>query len=444
MTLPRLAGRKSADRRRGAVGRPMLWFAGASLLAVVALGFAATAILRRQARDEAIRNAKEITRLAGEGIAEPAVSDRLLSGDRAAQADFDRAMRARVLRDPVVRIKLWTLDGRIVYSDERPLVGRRFALEPEVMSAVRRRVVDADVSDLARPENRYERRFGKLLEVYLPIEGPGGRRLLFEDYIRFGAISASEQRLLSSFAPALAAALLLLWLVQLPLAWSLAQRLRQRQLEREALLQRAIDSSGLERRRIAQHLHDGVVQDLAGVSYALAAAGDRLERAGPRGVAEVVRDAGAATRRAVRELRALLIGIYPPSLQRSGLEAAVSDLLAPLSARGIAVEAEIGDDLALAPETEELIFRSAQEALRNVAKHADPSRVAVSVSRSNGSVVLAVRDDGRGFDPAASAADSPSLGLRLLEDLVEEHQGHLEVHSDLGRGTLVTVELAAR
>ena len=68
----------------------------------------------------------------------------------------------------------------------------------------------------------------------------------------------------------------------------------------------------------------------------------------------------------------------------------------------------------------------------------------MSVSRSNGSVVLAVSDDGRGFDPAARAADSPSLGLRLLEDLVEEHQGRLEVHSDAGRGTLVTVELAAR
>jgi two-component system NarL family sensor kinase len=187
-----------------------------------------------------------------------------------------------------------------------------------------------------------------------------------------------------------------------------------------------------------------VVQDLAGVSYALAAAADRLERAGPRPLAEVVRDAAASTRRALRELRGLLIGIYPPSLQRSGLEAAVSDLLAPLSARGIAVKAEIGDNLALTPETEELIFRSAQEALRNVAKHADPSRVAVSVSRSNGSVVLAVRDDGRGFDPAARAADSPSLGLRLLEDLVEEHNGRLEVHSGSGRGTLVTVELAAR
>jgi hypothetical protein len=72
MTLARLVGRKSAEWPGGAVGRPMVWFAGASLLAVTALGFTATAILRRQARGEAVRDAKEITRLAGEGIAEPA------------------------------------------------------------------------------------------------------------------------------------------------------------------------------------------------------------------------------------------------------------------------------------------------------------------------------------------------------------------------------------
>jgi two-component system, NarL family, sensor kinase len=370
MALTRLAHRTKGERSRGAVGRPMLWFAGASLLAMVALGFTATAILRRQARGEAIRDAKEITRLAGEGIAQPALPEKLLAGDRAAQARFGRVIHERVLRDPVVRVKVWTLDGRILYSDKRALVGRRFALEPGVMNVVRKRLVAADVSDLERPENRYERHFGKLLEVYLPIEGPDGRPLIFEDYIRFGAITASEQRLFARFAPALGLALLVLWLVQLPLAWSLTNRLRQRQQEREALLRRALDSSALERRRIAQHLHDGVVQDLAGVSYSLAAAG--------------MPDAAASTRRAVRELRAMLIGIYPPSLQRAGLEAAVSDLLAPLSARGIAVQTEIPSDLALDPETEELIFRGAQEALRNVAKHADPSRVVVSVSRSNG------------------------------------------------------------
>jgi signal transduction histidine kinase len=196
------------------------------------------------------------------------------------------------------------------------------------------------------------------------------------------------------------------------------------------LLRRALDASARERRRIAQHLHDGVVQDLAGVSYSLAAAGDA--------------DAAATTRGAVRELRSLLIGIYPPSLQRSGLQAAVADLLVPLSTRGIEVEADIPSDLALAPETEELIFRGAQEALRNAANHADPDRVQISVARSDGSVVLTVRDDGRGFDPtAADGADDSSLGLHLLEDLVQERNGRLRVESAAAQGTVVTMELAA-
>ena len=107
------------------------------------------------------------------------------------------------------------------------------------------------------------------------------------------------------------------------------------------------------------------------------------------------------------------------------------------------MEAEIADDLKLAPETEELIFRGAQEALRNVAKHADPSQVAVTLSSANGSVVLAVRDDGRGFDPAAArAVDGPSLGLRLLEDLVDERHGRLKIDSAVGRGTMLTLELS--
>jgi two-component system, NarL family, sensor kinase len=448
MALARIVRRRrrraGAEVPGGSVVGPVLWFAAASLVAVVALGFSATAVLRRQAREEAVRDAKEITRLAGEGIAEPELGARVVAGEPRAQARFGRLMRQRVVRDPVVRVKVWSLDGRIVYSDKRALVGRRFRLEPAALDAVRRRLVHAEVSDLGRPENRFERPFGKLLEVYLPVEARDGEPLVFEDYIRFAAVTAGEQRLFSHFAPALAVALLLLWLVQLPLAWSITRRLQRRQREREALLQRALDSSALERRRIARHLHDGVVQDLAGVSYTLSAAAGELESSAS-GPARVVGDAATAIRRAVRELRGLLIGIYPPSLQRAGLRTAVLDLLAPLSARGIAVEADVPDDLGVAPETEELIFRSAQEAVRNVAKHAGAERVELTVRRSNGSVVMTVSDDGRGFEPAAAPEPgSRSLGLHLLDDLVQERRGRLEVRSQRGGGTVVTLELDAR
>ena len=73
-------------------------------------------------------------------------------------------------------------------------------------------------------------------------------------------------------------ALILLALIQLPLAWQLARRVRRTQDEREKLLRHAIEASDVERRRIARDLHDGVVQDLAAVSYSLSAAARERSR----------------------------------------------------------------------------------------------------------------------------------------------------------------------
>ena len=122
------------------------------------------------------------------------------------------------------------------------------------------------------PENRFERGQGKLLEVYLPIRTPSGERLLFEAYFRYTPVSAAGARIWRSFAPISLGALIVLEFVQIPIAWSLARRLRERQREREALLRQALEASELERRRIAADLHDGVVQDLTGVAYSLTGA----------------------------------------------------------------------------------------------------------------------------------------------------------------------------
>jgi two-component system, NarL family, sensor kinase len=437
-------GRATPRTRTGvSVAGPLLAFGAAGLAAVAILGLAATAVLRRTARDDGIREAKEVTRLTGEQIVEPAVEDGLPQGNPGAVARVDRVVRRSVLREPVVRVKLWDLDGRIVYSDDPRLIGRRFDLEPAQLAAVRKRIVDADVSDVSKPENRYEARFGKLLEVYLPVRTPDGTPLLFEDYLRYSLVTDTEHRQLARFGPAIGGALLLLWLAQLPLAASLARRLRQRQREREALLERTLESSDTERRRIAQYLHDGVVQDLSGVSYSLAATASRLKRGGDGSAEPTVRGAAAATRRAIAELRALVVGIYPASVSGAGLGAALSDLVAPLTARNVAVEIDVPADLDLPPATEDILFRGAQEALRNIDKHAEPSRVEVQIGVSNGRVRLTVSDDGVGFDPehAPRHSDGRHVGLRLLDGLVAERGGRLEVRSAEGAGTSLTVEV---
>src|SRR5918912_3262752 len=169
----------------------VLKFAASGLAVVVLLGVVGVELLRRTGTREAIRNAKETTRLAGRGIVEPAVTDALLRGDHRAVARVDRVVRRDVLRDPSVRVKIWTAAGRIVYSDERRLIGKRYVLGSEEHEAIEHGTVDAEVSDLSKPENRFERRHKKLLEVYLPIKTPRGQRLLFEDYLRFSSVAAS-------------------------------------------------------------------------------------------------------------------------------------------------------------------------------------------------------------------------------------------------------------
>jgi signal transduction histidine kinase len=345
-------------------------------------------------------------------------------------------VRARVLRDPVVRVKIWDPTGRIVYSDEPRLIGTRYDLGEDERGSIRDGSVDAEVSDLGRPENRFERRYHKLLEVYLPVRTTSGSPLLFESYQRFSSVAASGRRTWLAFLPALLGGLLVLWLVQLPLAARLARRIRAGQRDRERLLQRAIDASDVERRRIAGELHDGVVQSLAGLSYSLAAA---AERGNGSADPETLERAATATRESVRELRGLLVEIYPPSLHRSGLAAALNDAAAPLVRRGVEVDVHVAPDLAPGEDVEALLFRVAQETLRNVAAHAEASRVEVRAEREGNVVRLSVSDDGRGFDTGAARPEG-HFGLSLVEDLARDAGATVAVDSAPGAGTRVRLE----
>jgi two-component system NarL family sensor kinase len=410
--------------------RSLVQFALAALVAVALLGVLAAALLRNQTRDEAIREAKDLTRLAGRGIAQPALTPGLYSGDRAAQQRVRRALEKQVLREPVVRVKIWTAQGRILWSNEPRLVGSRYPLGAEELAALRAGRTNAEVSNLMAPENRFERNYEKLLEVYLPIRGPGNTPLLFESYSRFSSIAESGRRQAQSLALPLAGVLFLLWLATLPLAWRLARRLQQRQLERVTLLERAIDAQDSERRRIAGALHDDVVQDLAGLGFSMSAAAAKTD-------SPELREAAAQTRSTMRKLRSVLVDIYPPSLQRAGLQAAIDDLASSMHAE---VDVHVPASTGLAPEQDALLFRTVQEGLRNVAKHAAADHVTVRIEVRNGVATAEVADDGRGFTTNGSVGRE-HIGLELLTDLAEEAGGRLEVESEPGAGTKLRLEV---
>jgi two-component system NarL family sensor kinase len=149
------------------------------------------------------------------------------------------------------------------------------------------------------------------------------------------------------------------------------------------------------------------------------------------------------TRGAVRELRGLLIEIYPPRLREAGLADALEDLVRPLEQRGVSASVDVPPGLELPYETTALLYRTAREAVRNVAEHAGASDVRVSLTRENGRVALSVAADGKGFRPE-EALDRPAqghFGLRLLADQVQDAGGTFELDSAPGRGTRLRVEV---
>lgn len=405
-------------------------------LVVVALSIASHRIGER----EAIVEARSEALLKAQGLVEPVLTDALLTGDPAAASAVDHVVRSKVLTDSLVRVKIWSSKGQVLYSNEPREIGATFAFTPEDREALSAGVVEAEVSDLSKPENRYERQYDKLLEVYLPIELASGEQVLYESYFLYDTVEESGQRIWRSFAPFTIGAVIILQLIQIPLAYSLAQRLRTRQLEREDLLERAISASEHERRRIAQDLHDGVVQDLAGVSYSLAAIG----RGGEDPHAPELASAADTVRNSIASLRTLLVELYPPNLAEEGLGPALDDLLSRAEAVGLATDA---DTAALAPglplTATRLVYRTVQEALRNVITHAEAAHVQVRAASDGAEVWAEVVDDGRGFDvdQARRTADHGHVGLLATSDLVEEAGGRLTIRSAPGRGTTVRIEV---
>ncbi len=410
-------------------------FALLGVLVLTLVAIAGFIVIRRVAVDRAIEDARSLTLFSAQ-VVQRRVTDGVLTGDAAATGQVASVIGDAVLYDPIVHVKLWGPDGTILYSDELKAIGDRYASGAEELAGLSEGQISAEVSDLSAPENKYEQGSGPLLEVYTPIHTPSGDPLLFETYQRYSSIDEQRQQLLRDFAPVLIVALVALTAVLVALGWILARRLQRVSREREDALQRSLDVSDRERRRIAGDLHDGPVQELAGLSMRLSAS---AEGAAEPGQQEVLRESATAVRGSVRTLRSAIVGVYPPNLEASGLGPALEDLTSRLQREGLEVSLEVADPAGYGLVVDQLVYRVCQEALRNVEKHAGASHVSVSVAREDDTAVLAVTDDGRGIP--AEVPDQDHLGLQIVDDLVRDAGGALSVAPGPEGGTVVRVEV---
>jgi signal transduction histidine kinase len=421
--------------RSASVGRTVAILALLGVLVIVLVTGAGYFVIRRIAVDRAIEDARQLTLLSSR-VVEQRVSNGILKGDAFATGQVATVINDAVLHDPIVHVKLWGPDGTILYSDEPKAIGKKYASGAQELAELGKDETSAEISDLTAPENTYEEGSGPLLEVYTPIETPGGDKLLFETYQRYSSIDEQRQQLLRSFLPVLVIALIALALLLIPLGWILARRLQRSAREREEALQRSLDVSDRERRRIAGDLHDGPVQELAGLSMRLSASAEGTADPAQQ---QVLRESATAVRGSVRTLRSAIVGVYPPNLEASGLGPALEDLTSRLRHEGLAVSLDVSDPAGYGSVVDQLLYRVCQEALRNVEKHAGASQVFVSVGRDDGSAVLTVTDDGRGIP--AEAAGEGHMGLQIVDDLVRDAGGTLVVAPGPSGGTVVRVEV---
>lgn len=420
----------------------LVQFAVVGVAALIVVALVAGSRVRSTSTDESVRDARELALLLSAQIVAPRATPELLAGDPAAIAAMDEVIGDIVANGPVNRFKIWTPDGTIVYSDEHRLIGMQFTLEPEVVATLVTDDPVVDFTDLDAPENLYDEAGERQLEVYLPLRLDDGTILIYEHYQHTSAVDAGADKVTAAFSPVVIRSLIALALLQLPMAWWLARRVRESQRQRMLLLQSALEASDGERRRIAQDLHDGVVQDLAGVSYAIdAVRHDPTVRSSPAVVSTLDRVVDEA-QRSIRGLRTLLVDIYPPNLEEGDLAGALGDLLIPFEARG--VRTEFRDDITgqASSAANAMIYRTAREALRNVESHAEASSVKVLLRdhRDDG-VELQVVDDGKGFDKAVLEEQQADghFGVRLLADVARAAGGELTIVTAPGAGTRVTL-----
>jgi signal transduction histidine kinase len=213
--------------------------------------------------------------------------------------------------------------------------------------------------------------------------------------------------------------------------------IERREEAQARLLAELVAAEEETRRRIAADIHDDTAQAVAAAGLrmdALAAATkDPAER-------EAVLKARSALVEANRRLRRLLFELRPPALDEAGLGAALELFLTDSFAHDgfdWQVENRLEDEPA--PEARAILYRVALEALTNVRKHADASKVEVLLERRGVGVVLRVRDDGAGFDlPEPDAPAEPGhIGLVSMRERAEAAGGRFAMTSSPGRGTTV-------
>lgn len=214
-------------------------------------------------------------------------------------------------------------------------------------------------------------------------------------------------------------------------------RLRARQVSRHM-----IETESEIRRRVAESIHDGPVQELVSLDMILAAIAASTQRGDSEASQNMLEEARLITERNIQALRDEIVGLGPYAFRELTFETAIIDCV-PVWRRRYGLDVKLDfEPVNLSPEASGPLFQIAQEAVTNAGRHAEAKRVTVSLYRVGPAVEMRVTDDGKGFGDLfpLAAESSGHIGLSSMRERAEMVNGSLTIDSG-GRGTVVTVRL---
>lgn len=433
--------RRSAEPR-SVVRLAVTRFVILSSATLLILGLVTVVVSRYIAREEALRDARVRTEAIARSVAAPLVTSAVRSPAPEALRDLNSAMRNRIRYSSVSHIVLWDVEGRILWAEDSLAVGDQFDLTAELHE-----LALSGGSLLVEPGEREphpgrNKDEDELLEIYVGAVDADGEPFLFEAYLEPDRIDQDYRAVIVALLPMSLLMLLLLQLATLPLALSLARRIDLANVRRSDILKRSLESWHEERHVLAQELHDGVIQDLAGMSYALPAVIEQLPEgaaADPaRATGQVINDTLV---RSLTALRAMMLDLAPAGVDRAGLAVALSSLCKHMAAEGLDITLDLDADLDVGETAGGLIYRVVREGMRNAHKHARATAVLVSVRRRGDQVEILVSDDGRGLKSAT--VERGHVGLRLLGHAVRDLGGTIALSDDPRGGASLRVVVPA-
>jgi signal transduction histidine kinase len=455
-TSPRLTWPRQFLPRRWSLAQQYLL---ASLLVVLAGVLVTGAWIGHQIETSVLERMGGITALYIDSVIGPnlqalAQDDRWLTADDTAA--LNRLVASTGLGQGVVQFKVWSRDGRVLYSADPALVGRQFPIDDALQQAIDGNV-SADISNLDEAENVDERQhFSRLVEVYAPVRQDNDGRVIAvnEFYLLPDALDAEiREAQLRSWAVVggigLATYLLLAGIVK---RGSDTIRHQQRELERrleqnvrlhERVRQAAGRTTALNEqslRRISADLHDGPGQALALALLRLDALqapcqGDAQSCVRTRADFETVH---AAVRDALSDLRAISAGLRLPELERLSVAEVAARAIDDHQRRsGVLVQRHLESLPDQAPLPIKIaLLRTLQEALSNATRHGRGDDVRVGLNGARDQLRLTVSDRGPGFD-TRQASSGGGLGLAGMRERAELLGGAFSVESTPGAGTTV-------